>query len=190
MSQKKEAQRLARYLGDQRPAFSTRSCCLKNAGAMHLRRPDQTLLNTIVSSGGGTPKEIRDQRRKRLAMERSKSTPSLDDLMKEEKENALSIELRALAPATVIERKGAVGSMRGEVEQRKAIEKEKKEKMKRKKILNAVVKSEETLALAMLKYEGQLEHVQRTLSDAIDMHKTAALQTEQIHAFDPVRYCC
>ena len=113
--------------------------------------------------------------------------------MRQEREETLAAELRAMTPAAVAKTRVAVGSVRGEVAERLAIEKQKKERNKRKQILKAVVTSEEILALAMLRYEEQLEQVQHTLLDAIDMHKTAALQTEQIHAFDPVRHknnCC
>jgi len=192
MSQQKETQRLAPYLADRRPEFSTRSCRLKNAGTMQLRRPDQTLLDTLSSNGkggGSTPKEIRDQRRKKAMLERAKRTPTLDELMREEHDNALTAELRAMAPVGVADTRVSVGSVRGEVAQRQAMEKQRKAMLKRKKIMKAVVDSEETLALTMLKYEEQLEQVQQALLNAIDMHKTAALQTEQIHAFDPVTAC-
>ena len=83
----------------------------------------------------------------------------------------------------------AVGSLRGEVAMRRAKEKARKEKERRNKILSAVVESERVLALSILKYEDKLEQVRKELVSAMEMHKSAALQTEMIHAFDGVTKC-
>ena len=184
LSTRKETKRLSKYLVDKRPDFSTR---LQNVAKLSLRR-DRSLLDTmpIDSTSGLTPKEEREKKRAAIALAKSKSMPSLDDLMREDRENALEAELRAATPSAIKETRVSVGSVRGEVALKMAQAKQKKEIAKRRKILKNVVQSEEILALAMLTYEDQLVKVKQALSDAIDMHKTAALQTEQIHAFDPV----
>ena len=190
LSTKKEKERLSKYLADHRPAFTTRlPSVVSGDGSNQLPRRDQSLLNVMpkhAQGGGGglTPKEERDRRR---AQKAAIKAPTLEDMLREERENSLDRELRATTPSALVNQvRVSVGSVRGEVAMRMAKEKKKKEMEKRKKILNAVIKSEEVLALAMLKYEEQLIHVQHALEDAVDMHKTAALQTEQIHAFDPV----
>lgn len=183
LSSKKEQKRLSQYLKDGRPEFSTR---LQSIGKIHLLRRDQSLLD-VLPSGSVTPKEERERRRRVRALRESASAPTLDDMMREERENALEAELRAATPSAVESTRVSVGSVRGEVAMRMAKEKQRKEIAKRRKILKAVVTAEEVLALAMLKYEDQLVKVRNALSSAIEMHKTAALQTEQIHAFDPVR---
>jgi hypothetical protein len=148
-------------------------------------RRDQSLLDVMPEreSDGLTPKQERDRRR---ALQAAVKAPTLEDMLREERENALARELHATTPSAVENVRVPIGSVRGEVAMRLAKEKQKKELEKRRKILNAVVNSEEVLALAMLKYEEQLLKVQQSLEGAVDMHKTAALQTEQIHAFDPV----
>ena len=124
----------------------------------------------------------------------------IDRMLQDEKSSALEKELHNIDnPASASSLPGsagdpgtpsiAVGSLRGEVALRRAKEKARKERERRKTVLRAVVESERVLALSILKYEDKLEQVGKELISALEMHKSAALQTEMIHAFDGVTQC-
>ena len=191
ISVKSEKKRLAKYLADPRPAFSTAG--LGKVDGKPLRR-DRSELNEGPHGRSGWRMHGKERRRGRR-QRRSLSAPSLETMIANEKANSLELALRAETPSTagtslststVGTPTVAVGSLRNEVAMRQAKQAAHKEKRRRQRILRAVVKSEEKLALAMLKYEDQLQRVRDELKSSIEIHRTAALQTELIHAFDGV----
>ena len=191
LSVKGEDRRLSKYLADMRPDFSTRIPTSSSAKLLHRDHSDlrpQEGIDLAVQ---------RKMRRRRT--QHATADQVIEKLLEDEKSTALEKELRAMENPSTPEgmlRQGdsgtpsvAVGSLRGEVAMRRAKEKARKEKERRNKILSAVVESERVLALSILKYEDKLEQVRKELVSAMEMHKSAALQTEMIHAFDGVTKC-
>ena len=168
-----EKRRLKKYLADERPSFSTRSC-------RHLRADLATQRLRRDSTDLRDPPPPKPKPKRKL--------PSLNDLLEEEKNAALELELRTLSPpASSQGPRQLLGSKRNELARRKA--QKRKAIQRRKKIVKAVVDAEANLAVKALAYEEQLKLVREELEKSITKHQTAALQTEQIHAFDNTTKC-
>jgi hypothetical protein len=192
LSVKGEDRRLSKYLADRRPDFSTRVGTSASAKTLHRDHSD------LRPQEGIDPDVLRMMRRRRG--EQATADQVIDRMLQDEKSSALEKELHNIDnPASASSLPGsagdpgtpsiAVGSLRGEVALRRAKEKARKERERRKTVLRAVVESERVLALSILKYEDKLEQVGKELISALEMHKSAALQTEMIHAFDGVTQC-
>lgn len=188
LSVKGEDRRLSKYLADKRPEFSTRVTKSVQSKKLHRDHSD------LRPQQGMDPAVLQKKRRRRKTQDTADQV--LDQMLDEKNLSALEKELKSITrdPELLPEKDRdtpniAVGSLHGEVKLRRMKEKARKERERRKKVLNNVVESERVLALSILKYEEKLEQVGRELVSAIEMHKTAALQTEMIHAFDGVTQC-
>eukprot|EP00946_MAST-07B_sp_MAST-7B-sp1_P004275 g4275.t1 len=188
LSVKGEDRRLSKYLADKRPEFSTRVAQSAQSKKLHRDHSD------LRPQRGVDPAVLQKMRRRRK--KQNSADQVLDKMLDEKNLSALEKELKSItADPDSLPEKGretpniAVGSLHGEVKLRRMKEKARKEREKRKKVLSNVVESERLLALSILKYEEKLEEVGRELVSAIEMHKSAALQTEMIHAFDGVTQC-
>ena len=190
LSVKGEDRRLSKYLSDTRPDFSTRM--VNKSASSKLFHRDHSDLRPNKSIDPAVLRRI-----KRRRGQQSTADQLIDKMLEEDKSSLLEKELAninaASMPGGAVEDAEttniAVGSLRGEVAIRRAKERARKERELRKKVLCAVVESERVLALSILKYEDKLVEVQKELISAVEMHKSAALQTEMIHAFDGVTKC-
>jgi hypothetical protein len=169
MSLRGEKKRLKKFMVIKKPGFDTRACGQVNAG-----------IDTLTMRRDHT--DLREKARKRRVVKKEKS---MSEIIAAEQAAAAAQEKAALAKVGENQKARVVaGGKKNEVIRRQFEEEQRKQRAILKGLIDGVTQAEDNVVECMLKHESNVLSVKDEMEKAVDRHARAALQTEQIHAFD------